>query len=104
MQASAGFVSASALGMACGPALAGLFQCHFKVFNMTFNQETLPGWAMAVGWLLYLTWLWISFREPSPEKEASHMPKESNEGMLFSPAINFSMVMSLRVQQSLHLF
>ncbi|WOL17406.1 hypothetical protein Cni_G26198 [Canna indica] len=29
MQASAGFVSASALGMACGPALAGLLQTNF---------------------------------------------------------------------------
>ncbi|XP_030538165.1 SPX domain-containing membrane protein At4g22990 isoform X2 [Rhodamnia argentea] len=87
MQASAGFVSASALGMACGPALAGLFQCHFKVFNITFNQETLPGWAMAVGWFLYLIWLWISFREPSHEKEASHMPKESNEESLQTDAL-----------------
>lgn len=104
MQASAGFVSASALGMACGPALAGLFQCHFKFFKISFNQETLPGWAMAVGWLLYLVWLWISFREPSHEKEPSHTPEESNEGKFFSLAINFSMVMSSRVQQSLHLF
>lgn len=104
MQASAGFVSASALGMACGPALAGLFQCHFKVFRLTFNQETLPGWAMAVGWLLYLIWLWISFREPSQEKETSHMAEESNAGKLFSLAIKFFMVMSLWVQQSPQFF
>ncbi|XP_056173979.1 SPX domain-containing membrane protein At4g22990-like isoform X1 [Syzygium oleosum] len=87
MQASAGFVSASALGMACGPALAGLFQCHFKFFKITFNQETLPGWAMAVGWLLYLVWLWISFREPSHEKEPSHTPEESNEESLQTDAL-----------------
>lgn len=64
MKASAGFVSASALGMACGPALACLFQTDYKIFNLTFNQETLPGWFMAVSWFLYLLWLWIAFREP----------------------------------------
>lgn len=64
MKASAGFVSASALGMACGPALACLFQIKFKVFKLTFNEDTLPGWIMAFAWLVYLVWLWISFREP----------------------------------------
>ncbi|TKY45289.1 SPX domain-containing membrane protein [Spatholobus suberectus] len=47
MQASAGFVSASALGMACGPALAGILQTNFKIYKLTFNQNTLPGWVMA---------------------------------------------------------
>ncbi|KAL0295926.1 UNVERIFIED_CONTAM: SPX domain-containing membrane protein [Sesamum radiatum] len=69
MQASAGFVSASALGMACGPALAGLLQTKFKIYNITFNQVTLPGWVMAIAWLIYLIWLWISFREPAHETE-----------------------------------
>ncbi|PKA60841.1 SPX domain-containing membrane protein [Apostasia shenzhenica] len=64
MQASAGFVSASALGMACGPALAGLLQTNFKIYSLTINQDTLPGWVMALAWLLYLIWLGISFREP----------------------------------------
>ncbi|KAI3468810.1 hypothetical protein Pfo_025473 [Paulownia fortunei] len=78
MQASAGFVSASALGMACGPALAGLLQTNFKIFNITFNQDTLPGWVMAVAWLIYLIWLWISFREPARETEVNHVPQESS--------------------------
>ncbi|GMJ04383.1 hypothetical protein like AT4G22990 [Hibiscus trionum] len=69
MQASAGFVSASALGMACGPALAGILQTNFKIYKFTFNQNTLPGWVMAVAWLLYLIWLWISFKEPSLDIE-----------------------------------
>ncbi|KAK8533181.1 hypothetical protein V6N13_046341 [Hibiscus sabdariffa] len=69
MQASAGFVSASALGMACGPALAGILQTNFKIYNFTFNQNTLPGWVMAIAWLLYLIWLWISFKEPSGDIE-----------------------------------
>ncbi|KAL6556784.1 hypothetical protein OROHE_006660 [Orobanche hederae] len=78
MQASAGFVSASALGMACGPALAGLLQTKFKLFNITFNQDTLPGWVMALAWLIYLIWLWISFREPAHETEETNVPQESN--------------------------
>ncbi|KAI6702192.1 hypothetical protein NL676_011328 [Syzygium grande] len=78
MQASAGFVSASALGMACGPALAGLLQYDFKIYKLTFNQDTLPGWLMAVAWLIYLIWCWISFKEPSLEVEANETPQESN--------------------------
>ncbi|PON49889.1 hypothetical protein PanWU01x14_226970 [Parasponia andersonii] len=33
MQASAGFVSASALGMACGPALAWLYYVNYKLMK-----------------------------------------------------------------------
>ncbi|KAL8170633.1 hypothetical protein V2J09_022437 [Rumex salicifolius] len=66
MQASAAFVSASALGMACGPALAGLLQTNFKVFMFTVNKETLPGWFMAAAWLVYLIWLAFAFKEPPP--------------------------------------
>ncbi|XP_027085553.1 SPX domain-containing membrane protein At4g22990 [Coffea arabica] len=78
MQASAGFVSASALGMACGPALAGLLQTNFKIYKLTFNQNTLPGWVMAFAWLAYLVWLWISFREPSRENDENHVSEGSN--------------------------
>ncbi|KAG8044246.1 hypothetical protein GUJ93_ZPchr0136g33678 [Zizania palustris] len=64
LKASAGFVSASALGMACGPALAGLLQTNFKIYGLTFDQNTLPGWIMCVAWITYLFCLWISFKEP----------------------------------------
>ncbi|KAJ0112222.1 hypothetical protein Patl1_00341 [Pistacia atlantica] len=80
MQASAGFVSASALGMACGPALACLFQTNFKVYKFTFNEDTLPGWVMALSWLVYLLWLWISFREPPLEIKENSVPQEGNAG------------------------
>lgn len=81
MQASAGFVSASALGMACGPALAGLLQTNFKIYKLTFNQNTLPGWVMSVAWLVYLVWLWITFKEPvHDEVEENHVPHQSNAG------------------------
>ncbi|XP_051137652.1 SPX domain-containing membrane protein At4g22990-like [Andrographis paniculata] len=78
LQASAAFVSASALGMACGPALAGLLQTNFKLFNMTLNQDTLPGWVMAAAWLIYLVWLWISFREPAGISSLNHGPQNEN--------------------------
>jgi len=79
MQASAAFVSASALGMACGPAIAGLLQTNFKIFNLTFNQVTLPGWVMAAAWLVYLVWLWIAFNEPPLEED--NVESQSKAGM-----------------------
>ncbi|TYH40721.1 hypothetical protein ES332_D12G267100v1 [Gossypium tomentosum] len=78
MQASAGFVSASALGMACGPALAGILQINFKIYKLTFNAMTLPGWVMAVAWLVYLIWLWFSFKEPSRDVEEKNSPHASD--------------------------
>lgn len=91
MKASAGFVSASALGMACGPALASLFRIKFKVFKLTFNEDTLPGWIMAFAWLVYLVWLWISFREPVQEDERiSEQRTRSGTFILpFNTAINY---------------
>ncbi|CAL9064271.1 SPX domain-containing membrane protein OsI_21475-like [Musa acuminata AAA Group] len=80
MQASAGFVSASALGMACGPALAGLLQTNFKIYALTINQDTLPGWVMAFAWLAYLIWLWISFKEPIRDTEVKHSSPDVDAG------------------------
>ncbi|GFZ06903.1 major Facilitator Superfamily with SPX (SYG1/Pho81/XPR1) domain-containing protein [Actinidia rufa] len=87
MQASAGFVSASALGMACGPALAGLLQTDFKIYKLTFNQDTLPGWVMSIAWLIYLIWLWISFKEPSRDIEEKHLRQGDNADQEQSDAI-----------------
>ncbi|KAK1324504.1 hypothetical protein QJS10_CPA01g02530 [Acorus calamus] len=80
MQASAAFVSASALGMACGPALAGLLQTNFKIYALTFNEVTLPGWVMSLAWLIYLLWVWISFKEPHRETEDCVVPVEVDAG------------------------
>ncbi|KAL4375672.1 hypothetical protein AHAS_Ahas05G0305200 [Arachis hypogaea] len=35
-------VSGSALGLACGPALAGILQTDFKIYKLTLNQNTIP--------------------------------------------------------------
>ncbi|KAK4803012.1 hypothetical protein SAY86_001215 [Trapa natans] len=103
MQASAGFVSASALGMACGPALAGLLQCNFRFFNLTFNQVTLPGWVMAGAWLIYLIWLCISFKEPSHEihdKLSSTQPAvESSENSTLEKGLNKPLLISSKDKQ-----
>lgn len=85
LQASAGFVSASALGMACGPGLAGFLQTKFTIYSLTFNQSTLPGWVMSVAWLLYLVWLWFSFKEPehfakAAAEAAASTPQPSESG------------------------
>ncbi|KAJ7962285.1 SPX domain-containing membrane protein [Quillaja saponaria] len=87
MQASAGFVSASALGMACGPALAYLFQTNFKIYKITFNEDTLPGWVMAFAWLVYLMWLWISFREPPLEAKGNLVPCQANNEQVVHVAV-----------------
>lgn len=88
MQASAGFVSASALGMACGPALASLLETNFKIYNFTFNEETLPGWIMALAWLLYLLWLGFFFREPPPYEAKENIGQQNaNAGLLGNDAV-----------------
>lgn len=89
MQASAAFVSASALGMACGPALGGFLQTNFTIYKLTFNEDTLPGWIMAVAWLIYLVWLCISFKEPSREIEENSIQQESNAGMFIYMVLLF---------------
>ncbi|KAL3536890.1 hypothetical protein ACH5RR_000256 [Cinchona calisaya] len=100
MKASAGFVSASALGMACGPALAGLLQTKFTIFKFTFNEDTLPGWVMALAWLVYLFWLWISFREPPNEnKENIVQQKTQSENALLEDGVTQPLILSLGNKQ-----
>lgn len=94
LKASAGFVSASALGMACGPALACLFQTNFKIYKLTFNQDTLPGWVMALSWLVYLLWLWVSFREP-PRENNMLSPQESDTGLPVQEAVKIDFTQPL---------
>ncbi|WOL10015.1 SPX domain-containing membrane protein [Canna indica] len=95
MQASAGFVSASALGMACGPALAGLLQTNFKIYRLTFNQNTLPGWVMALSWVVYLLCLWISFREPAHEAEDNHIAESTHSEHLVAENVEDGFIQPL---------
>lgn len=64
--ASAAFVSAGALGIACGPALAAIcsyFRASFPTDGL-WALETVPGWIMAVMWTLHLCALFFFFEEP----------------------------------------
>nr|GEW59502.1 SPX domain-containing membrane protein At4g22990-like isoform X1 [Tanacetum cinerariifolium] len=101
MQASAGFVSASALGMACGPALAGLLQVDFKIYKLTIDQNTSPGWIMAFAWLFYLVWLWISFREPAQYVEEKPAP-ESTAGSTNSDSLEKGVTQPLLISSQPH--
>ncbi|CAI5474421.1 unnamed protein product, partial [Closterium sp. Yama58-4] len=63
--ASAGFVSAGALGMAAGPFAASLIDfLNFKFLGFTVNSVTSPGWLMVLSWLLYLLFVVLFFKEP----------------------------------------
>ncbi|PWA96740.1 major Facilitator Superfamily with SPX (SYG1/Pho81/XPR1) domain-containing protein [Artemisia annua] len=101
MQASAGFVSASALGMACGPALAGLLQVNFKIYKLTIDQNTSPGWIMAFAWLFYLVWLWISFREPAQYTDEKPSP-ESTAGSTNSDSLEKGVTEPLLISSQPH--
>eukprot|EP00271_Cylindrocystis_brebissonii_P004880 TRINITY_DN16802_c0_g1_i1.p1 TRINITY_DN16802_c0_g1~~TRINITY_DN16802_c0_g1_i1.p1 ORF type:complete len:740 (+),score=168.01 TRINITY_DN16802_c0_g1_i1:199-2418(+) len=78
--ASAAFVSASALGMAVGPAMAGLLNLlNVKVLGFTINAVTSPGWLMTFLWLAYLVALAIFFKEP-PHRGSRGREREGDSG------------------------
>ncbi|CAM6105960.1 unnamed protein product [Calypogeia fissa] len=79
LKASAAFVSASALGMACGPALAGLLTFNRKLLGVTFDSNTLPGWVMVIGWLVYLVFLLFGFKEPSHDTPSTSTSSGSSK-------------------------
>jgi hypothetical protein len=68
LQASAAFVSASALGMAAGPAMAGLMtslNIHVPFLPgrpIVVNDVTAPGWIMTIWWLLFLVGVMVFFK------------------------------------------
>jgi MFS family permease len=98
LKASAGFVSASALGMACGPGLAGLLQTEFKIYGVTFNQNTLPGWVMCLAWVVYLIWLWISFKEPDHIAKENGANTQSSDSSKLSPMHRLKSVMVTKLR------
>lgn len=84
--ASAAFVSASALGMAVGPALAGaLSKLNFKIYGAPVNFVTSPGWMMFVAWAIYLLLIVLFFKEPErPQSTVSisrHVSEKNLAGM-----------------------
>lgn len=73
-QASALFVTASALGMAAGPALAAALDYipDFEFGGVLVTTETAPGILMFVFWIIYLVATVFLFEEPDRE---SHLER-----------------------------
>jgi hypothetical protein len=82
--ASAAFVTAGALGMAAGPAVASAL--HLTVTNPMndyWQVENAPGWFMATVWAIYLVCMISCFEDPPRRHHASDLKKrESNGGGL----------------------
>ena len=63
--ASAAFVTAAALGMAAGPALAAMLShVDFGAEETLFTLETSPGWVMLLLWSCFLVLFVLFFEEP----------------------------------------
>ncbi|KAH7285458.1 hypothetical protein KP509_33G029100 [Ceratopteris richardii] len=76
---SAAFVSASALGMTVGPALASaLSVVNFEIGGMIINYCNASGWVLGLAWILYLFLILIFFKEPNKEHSlGSAKPKQT---------------------------
>jgi len=75
--ASAAFVTAGALGMAAGPAIASMLDMVAATSTSLYWQvENAPGWVMCGFWSTYLVCLILFFRDP-PQKHET-MNKESS--------------------------
>eukprot|EP00956_Cyclotella_meneghiniana_P028399 scaffold65814_cov67-Cyclotella_meneghiniana.AAC.2 len=78
----ASFVSSGAFGMAVGPALAASFSliAHHGVIvehptlRSSWTVETVPGYFMAMAWLIYIVLFFLYFEEPDRSKP----PKAEN--------------------------
>nr|CCA16837.1 Major Facilitator Superfamily (MFS) putative [Albugo laibachii Nc14] len=72
-QASAMFVTVSALGMSAGPAIAAALDYvpDFSVLDVRVTVETAPGWVMCFIWLAYLLGVLFYFEEP--ERRGKHI-------------------------------
>lgn len=63
--ASAAFVTAAALGMSAGPAMASLLSAMtFSPESTLWTKETTPGWVMLSLWLVFLLVFGLYFEEP----------------------------------------
>lgn len=70
--ASSQFVTAGAMGLACGPLISSLVELSGATFRwklggtvlLWYQAETAPGWIMAGMWLLALIVVLVAFKEP----------------------------------------
>jgi Na+/melibiose symporter-like transporter len=81
--ASAAFVTAGAMGMASGPAIASAL--HLTVtspMNDYWQVENAPGWFMATVWGIYLVCMIRYFEEPPRKHQEFDLPETDVEDML----------------------
>jgi MFS family permease len=76
--ASAAFVTAGALGMSVGPAIAAVFHYlatdshgHEESASIYWQPENAPGWFMFGIWTIYLVCLVLCFEDPPKRKDAT---------------------------------
>jgi hypothetical protein len=80
--ASAVFVTAGALGMAAGPAVASAL--HLTVTNPMndyWQVENAPGWFMAAAWAIYLVCMIWCFEDPPRRHRASDLKERNINGV-----------------------
>jgi len=73
--ASAAFVTAGALGMALGPAIAALLGHLSYNGNDLWTVHTAPGWIMSISWIVFFVCTALFFEDPEQRKK--NKPKES---------------------------
>eukprot|EP00977_Amphora_coffeiformis_P009043 scaffold2046_cov171-Amphora_coffeaeformis.AAC.10 len=79
--ASAAFVTAGALGMAAGPAVASLLNLTVsqQSDNLYWQAENSPGWFMFGAWSIYLVCLVYAFTDPPKRHHVPSPPQETGE-------------------------
>jgi hypothetical protein len=79
--ASAAFVTASALGMATGPALASILHLATEDSDSVYWQaENAPGWLMFTVWVIFLICLIWKFEDPPRHQSAKGGAATSQNG------------------------
>lgn len=72
--ASAAFVTAGALGMAFGPAIAAILG-QLSYSGDVWNVHTSPGWIMFLMWSIYFMCTMLYFKDPKQNKSMSKKRK-----------------------------
>lgn len=86
--ASATFVTASALGMAFGPAMAALLDVFTPEDNVYWSVENAPGWFMAFLWTIELAAIVIAFEDPPRAPSNSDIEMAVEKAALLSSSID----------------
>lgn len=75
--ASAAFVTAGALGMAFGPAIAAILG-RISYSGDMITVYTSPGWVMFTLWVIYLLLTWVYFEDPAYQRDKLTIKKDTS--------------------------